>query len=195
MDWIKSIEEYAPCNEQEKKDKELTLKYAGLFDDILTRKNELIHMTSSAFVVNKDKSKALMVHHNIYNSWSWTGGHADGESDLLFVAIKEAKEETGIGNVSPVSEDILSLDIIPVLGHIKRGKYVSPHLHISAAYLLEADESDYLAIKADENSDVKWVPIEDIEYCSDEPHMKKIYRKIISKVNGMYPRSKVNSTE
>jgi 8-oxo-dGTP pyrophosphatase MutT (NUDIX family) len=190
MDWIKSIEKYAPCNEQEKKDKELTLKYAGLFDDILTRENDLIHMTSSAFVVNKDRSKALMVHHNIYNSWSWTGGHADGESDLLFVAIKEVKEETGIGNVCPVSEDILSLDIIPVLGHIKRGKYVSPHLHISAAYLLEADESDYLAIKADENSDVKWVPIEDIEYYSDEPHMKKIYRKIISKVNGMYPGAK-----
>lgn len=181
MNWVEAIERYEPCNEQENKDKTLTLKYIEMFDDILTRDNELIHLTSSAFVVNKERSKALMVHHNIYNSWSWTGGHADGEQDLLFVAIKEAREETGLVRVNPAAEDILSLDIIPVLGHMKRGEYVSPHLHISIAYLLEADESDPLFVKPDENSAVRWIPIDDVESYSDEPHMRKIYKKIISK--------------
>ena len=49
-------------------------------------------MTSSGLIFNKNLDKILMVHHNIYNTWSWTGGHADGEDDLLKVAIKEAKE-------------------------------------------------------------------------------------------------------
>lgn len=79
MHWLESIKKYSVCNEQEKKDKELTIKYSKMFDDILTRDNEIIHITSSAFVVNKTKDKVLMVHHNIYNSWSWTGGHADGD--------------------------------------------------------------------------------------------------------------------
>jgi len=184
MDWIKAIKKYKPCNEQEETDKELTLKCIDMFDDLLTRENELIHMTSSSLTVNREKDKVLMVHHNIYNSWSWTGGHADGEEDLLLVAVNEAKEETGIANAYPVNADIFSLDIIPVQGHMKKGKYVSPHLHISAAYLLEADENEPLTVKHDENSDVKWIPIQDMVAASDEPHMRKIYSKIISKIKG-----------
>ncbi|MBM7871243.1 8-oxo-dGTP pyrophosphatase MutT (NUDIX family) [Clostridium pascui] len=186
MNWIESIKKYTACNDQEKKDKEITIKGIEMFDDILTRDNELVHMTSSAFVVNKNRDKTLMVHHNIFNSWSWTGGHADGEEDLLFVAIKELKEEAGVKNICPVSEDIVSLDIIHVPGHIKKGKYVSPHLHISIAYLVEADENEPLVIKPDENSGVQWIPIEEIDTYSNEPHMKKIYNKIISKIQALY---------
>lgn len=160
MNWTESIKNYNICNEQEKKDKEITIKCINMFDDILTRDNEIAHITSSAFVVNKSKDKVLMVHHNIFNSWSWTGGHADGDEDLLHVAIREVKEEAGVKNISPVSEDILSLDIIPVLGHIKKGKYVSPHLHISIAYLIEAEESEPLVVKPDENSGVQWIPLD-----------------------------------
>ncbi|MDW8803172.1 NUDIX hydrolase [Clostridium sp. A1-XYC3] len=184
MSWIQSIKEYCPYNEQEEKDKEIMLKCINIFNDILTRNNEIVHITSSAFIVNREKDKVLMVHHNIYNSWSWTGGHADGEEDLLLVAVKEAKEETGIKNVYPVTKDIFSLDILPVIGHIKKGKYVSPHLHLSIAYLIEADESELLIIKEDENSDVKWIPMNKINMYSNEPHMHKVYNKIVSKIRG-----------
>ncbi len=182
MDWIKSIESYTPYNEQEEKDKELILHYINAFNDILTRNNEMIHVTSSGFILNKSKDKVLMVHHNIYNSWSWTGGHADGEKDLLSVAIREAKEETGVENIYPISSDIIALDILPVLGHTKRGKYVSAHLHLSIAYLVEADEKDLLVVKPDENTDVKWISLDKVNDYSDEPHMKKVYSKIISKI-------------
>ena len=96
---------------------------------MLVRENEIAHMTSSGFIVNKDRTKVLMIHHNIYNSWGWTGGHADGDSDLIAVAIKEAKEETGIKNANPITNDICSIDILPVNSHIKKGKYVASHLH------------------------------------------------------------------
>ena len=185
MDWIEIIRKYNPYNEQEEQDKEIILQCIDTFDDILTRDNKIAHITSSAFVVNKTKDKALMVHHNIYNSWSWTGGHADGEKDLLAVAIKEVKEETGVKNILPVNLEVFSLDILPVLGHIKRGEYVSAHLHLSVAYLVEADENELLIVKADENSDVKWIPIDEVNTYSNEPHMQKVYKKLILKMRAI----------
>ena len=182
MSLINSIKKYIPCNKQEEKDKEIILRCLDIFNDILTRDNEIIHITSSAFVVNKNRDKALMVHHNIYNSWCWTGGHADGEEDLLLVAINEIKEETGVENIFPVSDAIYSLDVLPVFAHIKKGNYISSHLHISVAYLIEADENEPLIVKPDENSDVKWIPIDEIDAYSNEPHMKKIYDKIVAKI-------------
>ena len=185
MDWIESIRNYEAYNEQEKKDKELILHCIEIFDDILTRDNKIAHITSSAFIINKAKDKVLMVHHNIYNSWSWVGGHADGEKDLLAVAIKEAKEETGVKNIYTINSEIFSIDVLTVLGHIKRGEYVSPHLHLSVAYLVEVDENEPLIIKADENSGVKWVPIDEVNVYSSEPHMQKVYKKLILKIRSI----------
>ncbi|AWK51121.1 NUDIX hydrolase [Clostridium beijerinckii] len=182
MNWIDSIKNYIPSNEQEENDKEIILRCFNMFDDILSRDNNIMHITSSAFIVNKNRTKVLMVHHNIYNSWCWTGGHADGEENLLLVAINEAQEETGVKNIFPVSNDILSLDILPVFAHIKKGKYISSHLHLSVAYLIEADDMDPLIVKPDENSDVKWISIDEIDLYSNEPHMMKIYNKILSKI-------------
>lgn len=94
MDLKKQLEEYQPCNEQEDKDKQVMLKYINTFDDVLTRNNEFGHFTASAWVVNQEKTKVLMIYHNIYQSWAWTGGHADGKENLLEVAVRELKEET-----------------------------------------------------------------------------------------------------
>ncbi|NLT95389.1 MAG: NUDIX hydrolase [Clostridia bacterium] len=182
MHWLEQIKKYTPYNEQEAQDKEVILQCIEAFDDVLTRNNRLAHITSSAFVVNQTKDKVLMVHHNIYNSWSWTGGHADGAEDLLAVALRELAEETGVKNARPLTNDIFSLDIIPVIGHFKKGQYVSAHVHLSVAYLVEADDSQPLVVKDDENSGVKWVPVEEVCHYSNEPHMQKLYRKLIFKI-------------
>ena len=99
-----AIEKYRPYNEQEEMDQPLILNWIKNEKDAFLRENKIAHITASAWVVNKDRSKVLMVYHNIYHSWSWLGGHADGETDLLSVAIREVKEEAGISNVYPVSE-------------------------------------------------------------------------------------------
>ena len=176
------IYEYKPFNEQEEKDKQVILKWIDSFDNLLTRDNEFAHFCSSAFVVNKNRDKVLMIYHNIYDSWAWTGGHVDGETDMLGVALKEVMEETGVKNLKPISLDIFLLDILPVLGHFKKGKYVSAHTHLSIAYLLEADENELLIIKKDENSNVEWVPIDKVVQKSTEPHMKQVYEKAIKKL-------------
>ena len=143
-DSIRQIENYPPFNEQEEKDKALILGWISNNENAFSRENTVAHITASAWVVNKDRSKVLMVYHNIYNSWSWLGGHADGETDLLSVAIREVKEEAGISNVRPVSEEIFSLESLTVDGHVKKGNYVSSHLHLNITYLLEADSEEQI---------------------------------------------------
>ena len=178
-----NLEKYIPYNEQEEADKEVMLSYINNFDNVLTRENKYGHFTSSAFVLNRERTKILMAYHKIYDSWAWVGGHSDGDSDLLHVAMKEAKEETGIKNVTPISENIYSLEIITVNGHEKRGKYVASHVHLNATYLLEADESEEIHIKEDENSGVKWVPIDKILEASSEQWVRdRVYTKIINKM-------------
>ena len=183
MNWIEDIKNYKPYNEQEAKDKDLILKCINLHDDILTRENTIAHITSSGFIVNKSRNKTLMIHHNIYNSWGWTGGHADGDSDLIKVSIKEAKEETGLKNVTPVMTNILGLDVLNVNGHIKKGKYVSSHLHLSVAYLLEANEEDKLIVNEEETSGVKWLPINELDIHCNEPYIiNTVYSKFNKKI-------------
>ena len=90
---LDEIAAYHPFNEQEERDKNLIFQWIEQHEDAFSRENTVAHVTASAWMVNKDRSKVLMVYHNIYNSWSWLGGHADGETDLLSVAIREVKEE------------------------------------------------------------------------------------------------------
>ena len=178
-----NIEKFVPYNEQEEVDKQIMLKYIKDFDNVLTRQNEYGHFTSSAFVLNKERTKILMAYHRIYNSWAWVGGHSDGDNDLLYVAMKEAKEETGIKNVIPISKDIYSLELINVNGHEKRGKYVGSHIHLNVTYLLETNENEKIHIKEDENSGVKWIPINKILGVSSEPWVRdRVYAKIIDKM-------------
>lgn len=186
MGWIEEIKNYTPYNEQELQDKRTILYAINEFDNLLTRDNPLAHITSSGYIVNKSRTKVLMIHHNIYNTWSWTGGHADGDDDLLHVAIKEAMEETGVKNIKPLTEEILSLDVIEVIGHVKRGKYVSAHLHLNVCYLLEGDEADELVVKADENSGVKWLPIDRLHEYSNESHMVLLYNKFNEKIKAKW---------
>lgn len=179
----KQVEMYQPYNQQEEKDRTQILKWIDSGMDILTRNNTTAHLTASAWVVNPDHTKVLMVYHNIYDSWSWMGGHADGESDLLATAIREVKEESGIHDVRPLTEDIFSLEVLTVDGHVKRGEYVSSHLHLNITYLLEADDQQEVHMKEDENSGVKWFRLDDAVKASCEPWFRThVYSKLNEKL-------------
>ncbi len=180
------IKNYIPFNEQEERDKVLILQWLKENENAFSRKNTVAHMTASAWVVNKDRTKVLMVYHNIYNSWSWLGGHADGEKDLLKVAVREVKEEAGIQNVHPVSEEIFSLESLTVDGHVKNGSYISSHLHFNVTYLLEADSEESFSIKPDENSGVSWFTPEEALKRSTEPwFVEHVYSKLLDKIHSL----------
>lgn len=178
----KQVQAYEPFNEQEERDKAILLEWLESGKDILTRENEVAHLTASAWVVSPDRKYVLMAYHNLYDSWAWLGGHADGEKNLLGTAVREAREESGIENVHPVSEEILSIETLCVLGHEKRGRYVPCHLHLNVTYLLEADPSQALSVKPDENSAVAWIAVEDIPKKSTEQwFVERIYPKLCEK--------------
>ena len=183
MKIIEEIKAYAPCCEQEARDKAVILDYLAKNPDAFYRSDPIAHMTASAWIVNRDRTKVLMVYHRIYDSWSWTGGHADGEKDLLAVALREAREETGLRKVRAVSEEIFSLEVLTVDGHEKRGAYVPSHLHLNVTYLLEADEDEELQVCEEENSGVKWFTLHDALRASTEPwFVERIYKKLNDKL-------------
>ncbi len=179
MPYISQIEAYNPHNDEQTQNKRAILDFIELMKDkSLYRSSEIAHITSSGFILNRDMTKTLMVHHNIYNTWAWTGGHADGDRDLLEIAVKEAIEETGVRRIRPMSEEIVSMDILPVFAHMKNGKYVNTHLHLSVAYILIADEGDELVIKKEENSGVMWIDTDRIDAFCNEPDMVLLYKRL-----------------
>lgn len=177
------ISAYRPCNLQEAKDKDIMMHCIKTYPDILFRSNELAHFTASSWIVNRHKSKVLMVFHNIYNSWSWTGGHADGDADLCTVALREAYEESGVF-IPGYNDEIFSIESLTVPGHMKNGGWVSSHLHLNVTFLFEADDTLPLTPNPNENSGVKWVPINEAVEISTEPEMKVVYEKLNKKVFG-----------
>ena len=182
---IRRIEAYIPVNAQETEDRLRILDFLQKNEDAFLRTNRTAHMTASAWVVNPERTKVLMAYHRIYDSWAWLGGHADGEEDLLAVAVKEVREESGVHEVHPVNGEILSLEVLPVFGHEKRGVYVSSHLHMNVTYLLEVDDRQGLFVNPEENSAVGWFRPEEALAHSTEPwFVERIYRKLNAKVFG-----------
>ena len=78
MELLKAVENYIPYNEQEKQDRIEILRRLRSGEELFSRDNSSAHITVSGWVVSHDRTKVLMAYHNIYNSWSWLGGHADG---------------------------------------------------------------------------------------------------------------------
>ena len=140
MELLRKIEQYCPWNRQEAQDREELLLRLRRGEELFTRENTQAHWTASAWVTDPKRERVLMAYHKLYDSWAWLGGHADGETDLLAVAIREAQEESGLEQVRPVTEEIYSLEILPVSGHEKKGVYVPPHLHLNLTFLLEEHE-------------------------------------------------------
>lgn len=183
MDLIRLLEQFRPFNAQEAMDCAEILRRLKSGESLYDRSNASAHFTVSAWVTDPSRSKVLMAYHNLYDSWAWLGGHADGEKDLLSVAIREVQEESGLAHLRPLSEDLFSVEILPVSGHEKKGQYIPSHVHLNVTFLLEADTSAPLRSKPDENSAVAWFsPEEAISASSEEWIRQRIYSKLNEKL-------------
>ena len=181
MDILEQLRRYRPWNPQERQDLAEILHRLEQGQPLFHREHAA-HFTASAWVVSPDRRQVLLAYHNLYGSWAWLGGHADGERDLLAAALREVREESGLMAV-PVSEDLFSVEILAVAGHEKQGRYVSSHLHLNVTYLLEADPAAPTRCKEDENSRVGWFSLDDAAAASNEPWMReRIYRKLNEKL-------------
>ena len=133
------------------------------------------HFTGSAWIVSPDRSSILMTHHKKLRKWIQLGGHADGESNLLKVALREAKEESGIQQFKVLSEEIFDLDI----HGIPQNNSELGHLHYDVRFLIEADPTGEAVIISDESHDVTWIPLADVTKLNPEVSIARMIKKTI----------------
>jgi len=114
------------------------------------------HVTGSAWVVNPARDKVLLMHHRKHEQWFQPGGHADGDADILRVALRETHEETGLPNevIRLVDGEVFDVDI-----HTIPASHRGPrHTHFDIRFLVEID--DRLPVPGnDESHQVLWVPL------------------------------------
>lgn len=182
MNLYEEIKKFKPLCSQEESDKAIMLGFILKNPNYLERENLVGHFSVSAWILNTTRSKVLMVYHNIYDSWAWVGGHADGIENLREVCLREIQEETGVQRAKFVNESIFSLEILTVNGHVRKGNYVPSHLHFNITYLVEADELEEIHSNPNENKDVKWFTIEEATIAPNEKWMTEhIYKKLIER--------------
>ena len=129
------------------------------------------HITGSAWVVDARLDHTLLTHHRTLNKWLQLGGHADGDHDIVRVALTEAREESGIADIRLVRHEIFDLDI-----HVIPERKAEPeHLHYDVRYVVMAGSSDHVV--SDESHDLSWVPVERITDYTTEVSMLRMARK------------------
>jgi 8-oxo-dGTP pyrophosphatase MutT (NUDIX family) len=176
---LETIARFQPHCEQEERDRAEMLRRLRAGEDLLWRTNESAHFTASAWVCNDRRDRVLMCYHRLYGSWSWLGGHADGDADLLGVALREVTEESGLSHLRPISTSPCSLETLCVEGHMKDGAYVPCHLHLNLTFLIEADEDEALHVALAENSALRWFSCEGAVEASSEPWFRRwVYPKL-----------------
>lgn len=140
--------------------------------DCFERSLSIGHLTGSAWLVGPDHSKVLLTHHKKLNKWLQLGGHADGESNILSVALREAYEESGLASIIPISEEIFDIDIHPIPANQKE----ATHYHYDVRFALQAQDCEEVTVSA-ESHDLSWVPILSLHDRSNETSMLRMRLK------------------
>ena len=133
------------------------------------------HITASAWIVDEEKTHALLVHHAKLNRWLQPGGHADGDEDVLSVAAREVGEETGLSNLPLLIPRIFDIDIHPIPAR----KDFPEHLHYDIRFAFTASRQGKLEI-SDESHDLKWMKLSDVpEMTEQNSSILRMIRKTI----------------
>jgi 8-oxo-dGTP pyrophosphatase MutT (NUDIX family) len=172
---IQLLHNYLPQNDSEKKFKIAMLHFINTTSQCFQRSHLSGHITASGWLLNKSGDKVLLLHHKKLNEWYQLGGHADGDSDLLAVAIKETQEESGIKNIIAIDRAIFDIDI-----HIiPEYKNISEHIHYDVRFLLQVN-SDEKPIQNKESLQLNWFSKDFTLFPNKKPSMKRMFDKWIN---------------
>ncbi|MCT4635864.1 MAG: NUDIX hydrolase [Rickettsiales bacterium] len=169
---LELLEKYIPSSEEESKAKEDIIIFVNENHNCFERELEKGHITGSSWLLNKEGDKALLMHHRKLNRWFQPGGHADGDSDILAVAIKEAQEESGINAIEAVDGNIFDIDI-----HlIPENKKENAHYHYDIRFLLQVKSDEELSNNG-EAKELRWVNRSDVISLTKEESVVRMVRK------------------
>ena len=134
------------------------------------------HLTASAWILSADHRQVLLTHHRKLDRWLQLGGHCDGEGDPRHVALREAREESGLAGFRfvPDAADPLPLDLdihpIPARGDEPE------HLHLDVRFLLVAEPGQTLRA-SDESNDLRWFERARLSDWIDEESLLRLERR------------------
>lgn len=166
------LQRYAARHPEEVETATRFLEFVARAEECFERHLAEGHITGSAWIVDRTGERVLLTHHRKLNRWLQPGGHADGDSDVLAVAMREGLEETGLTALEPVVPEIFDLDIHPIPA---RGDDPE-HLHYDVRFLLrDAGSGDYVV--SEESHDLAWVPLGELGQFSDEESMRRMRDK------------------
>lgn len=168
------LQQYQPASTEEQFQKQLMLEFLDTCSDCFERSCPVGHFTASSWIVNSTGTQCLLLHHAKFDQWLQLGGHCDGDSDVLNVAIKEAQEESGILNFVPLSENIFDID----MHLIPQYKDVPPHYHYDVRFLLQA-EPNAVINRNNESKDVRWFDLDPAKLPTAQPSVLRMLNKYL----------------
>lgn len=172
---LSQLAQYAPTDPYEIECKQKIIAFIKQYPNCFERTMAHGHITASCWLVNKDNSKALLMHHAKLNMWVQLGGHCDGDSDVLAVALKEAQEESGIHDIIPVSTEIFDIDIHLLPAHSKE----AGTLHYDVRFLLKVF-SDEQTIQNRESKELRWISKDPKELPTTEQSVVRLFNKWVA---------------
>ena|SRR5437016_526296 len=174
---IEKLHNYNPTDE-ELEFKERMLAFIAQYPNCFERSLAIGHITASSWLINKDNSKALLMHHAKLDRWFQLGGHCDGNSNVLAVAIKEAQEESGIKDIVSVSSHIFDIDI-----HlIPENKREKEHYHYDVRFLLHVMSDEFIK-QNEESKALRWIGKNLNELPTQERSVTRMFEKWINKTS------------
>ena len=156
---LTELTNYQPANELEQKHYQKVIDFLKTNQNQFRRENLAGHIVGGAFLLSPDFKKVLFTHHEEYNRWLQLGGHADGEENILNVALREAEEESGISGIKPFNENIFDVDAHFIPKNERKNE--PEHYHYEIRYVLVAPTTDYSI--SNESNALKWFSVEEME--------------------------------
>jgi 8-oxo-dGTP pyrophosphatase MutT (NUDIX family) len=133
------------------------------------------HVTGSAWIVDRARSSALLVHHRKLGRWLQPGGHADGDPDVRAVALREAIEETGLQTLERATPAIFDIDIHAIP---QRGDEPA-HVHYDVRFAFFGDPNEVPVVSAESHA-VAWIPFGAIEAYGIDDSVRRLVAKTAS---------------
>jgi 8-oxo-dGTP pyrophosphatase MutT (NUDIX family) len=169
------LKNHHPIDPHEALFTEQTIDFVQENTDCFERTLLIGHVTGSAWILDKSRQFTLLTHHRKLDKWFQTGGHCDGDSDVLNVALKEAQEETGLSDIQIISPNIFDIDI----HGIPERKGVPAHLHYDVRFLFEADINQAFTVSS-ESTDLAWVALSEVSKLNNS---ESIMRMVLKSTN------------
>lgn len=148
---LELLNNYTPTNE-EMLFKKTMIKFIADHENCFERSLLVGHITGSSWLLNKEKTHALMMHHAKLDQWFQLGGHCDGNPDVMAVALQEAQEESGISTIMPISNHIFDIDIHLIPENSKE----KAHYHYDICFLLAVTSNEQIT-QNNESKELRWI--------------------------------------